>query len=82
MKNPKPGSLFRILHGKHYYQPLSWPDDSDDWQAMPLPLAGILLEFLEGFALPETLNSRQEISLEDANNWILDAYRQGQSSGW
>jgi hypothetical protein len=49
---------------------------------MPPALAGILLEFMEVLETPETINLTEQVSLQDANNWILDAYRRGQSLGW
>ena len=82
MNTLKPGRLFNILQCRHYYQPLSWPDDSHDWEVMPPALAGILLEFMEVLETPETINLTERVSLQDANNWILDAYRRGQSLGW
>ena len=81
--NPlKHSDLWNVFRNKQYYQPLSWPmDDSDDWATMPPELAGIFLEFMQQFGTGKP-NLQLDMSLEDANNLILDAYRRGQALGW
>ena len=81
--NPlKQGGLWNVFQNRQYYQPLSWADDdSDDWATMPPELTGIFLEFMQQFGTSKP-NVQLDMSLEDANNLILDAYRRGQALGW
>lgn len=79
----KSGRLWNIFQGKKYYQPLSWEEDLDhDWTDMSPELLTVFQEFLAEFEAFKTAHSSLEMSLTDANNLIVDAYRKGQTMGW